>query len=142
MSSHEQGSQANASTVHLSPELKDLISNSKYVGPAFPHLDDLIRLVNLFGAVHSHEFPHASKMTAEGRREVDGLWLVILTGAVFALNAVEAIPTLYSYAVAQADGDEGKKLFVAERIREVGLKTVSFMGVPRVCVLLHLFENR
>jgi hypothetical protein len=142
MSSHKQDSKADPSTVHLSPELKNLISKSKYVGPTF----DLGSLVNLFASIHLHEFPLKSPydpaQTVEERQQVEGLWLVILTGAIFALNATRAIPTLYRYAVAQAGKDEGKKLFVAERMREVGLKTVSFMGVPRVRVPFLLFETR
>lgn len=134
MSSHQQNTKSDTSSVHLPPELKDLISNSKYVGPKF----NLETLVNLFASIHLHEFPviqppKPTRMT-EGREEVEGLWLVILTGAIFALNAVEAIPTLYQYAIEQTGGDEKNKLFVAERMREVGLKTVSFMGVPRVCL--------
>lgn len=135
MSSHQLDTKSDTSTVHLPPALKDLISNSKYIGPTF----DLRSLVDLFASIYLHEFPviHPHDLTriTEGRDEVDGLWLVILTGAIFALNAVEAIPTLYRYAVAQAGGDAKKELFVAERMREVGLKTVSFMGVPRVRLL-------
>jgi hypothetical protein len=117
--------------VHLSPALKDRIANSPYTETPI----DRQRLERLFISIHRNKrstISHSAETDGRNDESVQGLWLIILTGALFALNALDAISHLYRYAVAQTVGDEEKTAFVAERMREVGLKTVSFMGVPRV----------
>lgn len=127
----ESTSSSKPEDVHLSPALKDLIANSRYAETPI----DEERLDTLFSSIHRNKLSSSGSIalrdTTDGE-SVQGLWLVILMGALFALNAVDAIPHLYRYAVTQTNGDEEKLVFVAERMREVGLKTVSFMGVPRV----------
>lgn len=120
---HKQGN------IHLSPALKHLITTPRHADPAL----DLPRLARLFTSIHHHEqSSETSSPRTEGTNDasVHGVWLVILTGALFAVNALEGIKALYAYAVARARGED-EVLFVAERMREVGLKTISFMGVPR-----------
>lgn len=118
-----------ASAVHLPPALKDLIAKSKPAGTPI----DKDRLDSLFKSIHRNN--PSTSLESKNEESIKGLWLIILTGALFALNAVHVIPHFYRYAVAQTDGGEEEVVFVAERMREVGLKTVSFMGVPRVCSL-------
>ena len=118
--------------IHLAPALKHLIATPRHAEPAL----DLSRLARVFTSIHhAHDEPSSgtsSSVPTDGTHDtsVHGVWLVILTGALFAVNALEGIQALYAYAVAQAR-DEDEVRFVAERMREVGLKTISFMGVPR-----------
>ncbi|KAJ9107841.1 hypothetical protein QFC19_002747 [Naganishia cerealis] len=98
----------------LSPQLKQLLA-----APGTQAVDRA-RLAALFEAIRAQsEFARRAR------------WLLVLTGALFALNAVQAIPELYRYARDGQLSDEDA-LFVVGRMREVGLKTISFMGVPRV----------
>jgi hypothetical protein len=128
------------SAAHLPPALKDLIAKSKL---AETPIDDA-QLDRLFESIRRNNptTPSSSSSSRSKNEEsTKGLWLIILTGALFALNAVDVIPHLYRYAIAQTDGTEEEILFVAERMREVGLKTVSFMGVPRVMSTLIRYLN-
>ncbi|KAJ9125634.1 hypothetical protein QFC22_000596 [Naganishia vaughanmartiniae] len=142
--------------IKLSAPLKNLLSSSTAPAPS-PSREQLEILFDAIRLQAEERHAHSSNDKSERDGETvtrekggDGIWLIVLTGALFALNALEAIPHLYAYAVRRyasaqkrhtfkdaegnADGlekDQEMAVWVAGRMREVGLKSASFMGVPR-----------
>ncbi|KAH7141436.1 hypothetical protein B0J13DRAFT_526679 [Dactylonectria estremocensis] len=64
-------------------------------------------------------------------------WLAISTATTFTLNSPDSLPVLHSVASA-ADDKAGVK--TAEFMREVGLKCISFNGIPRSINCLNAFH--
>lgn len=159
----EMSTPAPATSIRLSAQLKSLLSSSIGHAPS-PSQAQLESLFDSIRLQSEEQYVHINSSSTEGgerpengqkgvgKRKTAEIWLIVITGALFALNALEAIPHLYAYAVGcytsaldtctLRDGggkvgeteDEGKAaaLWVASRMREVGLKSTSFMGVPRV----------
>ncbi|KLT44162.1 hypothetical protein CC85DRAFT_283951 [Cutaneotrichosporon oleaginosum] len=109
-----------ASALKLSPALKALIKlpaarGSPTPAPALPVLR------GLFDRVRS-------------RGEAGGIgrdtWLSMNTSALFAINSPDALCALYDYAVA-SDNVRGR-VQAAAVMRESGLKSISFTGIPKV----------
>ncbi|GAB0135212.1 hypothetical protein EsDP_00003558 [Epichloe bromicola] len=64
-------------------------------------------------------------------------WLAISTAATFTLNSPDSLPILHD--VASGDRDERSRTRAAELMREVGLKCISFNGIPRTINCLNAF---
>ncbi|KAM0327446.1 hypothetical protein ACHAQA_005734 [Verticillium albo-atrum] len=72
-------------------------------------------------------------------------WVVLSTAATFTLNAPDALPVLHEVATASArskgsHSGSDPALQTAELIREVGLKCISFNGIPRSINCLNAFH--
>ncbi|KAK1763059.1 Dol-P-Man:Man(5)GlcNAc(2)-PP-Dol alpha-1,3-mannosyltransferase 2 [Phialemonium atrogriseum] len=66
-------------------------------------------------------------------------WLVIAAAATFTLNSPDSLPALHRVASA-AHGAKGGDVRTAEFIREIGLKCISFNGIPRTINCLNAFH--
>ncbi|PNY26164.1 Uncharacterized protein TCAP_03900 [Tolypocladium capitatum] len=64
-------------------------------------------------------------------------WLAISTAATLTLNSPDALAVLYDVAAAQAGAAATQ---TAELMREVGLKCISFNGIPRTINCLNAFH--
>lgn len=72
-------------------------------------------------------------------------WVVLSTAATFTLNAPDALPVLHEVATASSAHDSSSSssdaaVRTAELIREVGLKCISFNGIPRSINCLNAFH--
>ncbi|KAK4452206.1 hypothetical protein QBC34DRAFT_399445 [Podospora aff. communis PSN243] len=67
---------------------------------------------------------------ARERKYGDRSWLVLSAAATFTLNSPESLCRLHAVA-AGSPHDTQSNLATAETIREVGLKCISFNGIPR-----------
>ncbi|KAG8408075.1 hypothetical protein J3459_018111 [Metarhizium acridum] len=63
-------------------------------------------------------------------------WLAISTAATFTLNSPDSLPILHAIASSQRDQNQVQ---TAEFMREVGLKCISFNGIPRTINCLNAF---
>ncbi|KAL6407782.1 hypothetical protein AUP68_08807 [Ilyonectria robusta] len=63
-------------------------------------------------------------------------WLAISTATTFTLNSPDSLPVLHRVASAEQNGAGVK---TAEYMREVGLKCISFNGIPRSINCLNAF---
>ncbi|KAK2603819.1 hypothetical protein QQS21_004021 [Conoideocrella luteorostrata] len=64
-------------------------------------------------------------------------WLAISTAATFTLNSPDSLPILHAIASEQKDQTDVQ---AAELMREVGLKCISFNGIPRTINCLNEFH--
>lgn len=64
-------------------------------------------------------------------------WLTISTAATMTMNSPESLLALHS--VATASSSQEQKVYAAELMREVGLKSISFNGIPRTINCLGAF---
>ncbi|KAF7561326.1 hypothetical protein G7046_g2818 [Stylonectria norvegica] len=64
-------------------------------------------------------------------------WLAISAAATFTLNSPDSLPILHRVAFADQPGAETS---TAEFIREIGLKCISFNGIPRTINCLNAFH--
>ncbi|KAJ9109294.1 hypothetical protein QFC21_000623 [Naganishia friedmannii] len=148
--------------IRLSAPLKSILAANPAEAPS-PSREQLETLFDAIRIQSEEQHAHTSSDNGSnsdrvGERDTrgkgaPGIWLIVLTASLFALNALKAIPHLYAYAVRQhapvrsthpSSGVTGKEaeetedesevaaVWVASRMREVGLKSASFMGVPRV----------
>ncbi|KAF4122903.1 alpha-1,3-mannosyltransferase [Geosmithia morbida] len=68
-------------------------------------------------------------------------WLALSSAATFTLNSPESLSAIHSVATSYApSGETNPKVMVAEFIREVGLKCISFNGIPRTINCLNAFH--
>ncbi|KHO00568.1 uncharacterized protein MAM_01346 [Metarhizium album ARSEF 1941] len=63
-------------------------------------------------------------------------WLAISTAATFTLNSPDCLPILHAIASSQRDQNQVQ---TADFMREVGLKCISFNGIPRTINCLNAF---
>lgn len=111
---------AMAAALKLSPALKQLIKlpaarGAPIPSPAAPQLNALFDRVRERG-----EKGGISRDT----------WLAMNTSALFAINSPDAVCGLFDYAT---QGDNTKrKVNAAAIMRESGVKSISFTGIPKV----------
>ncbi|KAK1237449.1 hypothetical protein MKX08_003074 [Trichoderma sp. CBMAI-0020] len=67
-------------------------------------------------------------------------WLAISAAATFTLNSPDALSILHGIAAAERGGSATAEVRAAEFIREVGLKCISFNGIPRTINCLNAFH--
>ncbi|KAL7922169.1 hypothetical protein ACQKWADRAFT_313374 [Trichoderma austrokoningii] len=67
-------------------------------------------------------------------------WLAISAAATFTLNSPDALSILHAMAAAERGGSSAAEVRTAEFIREVGLKCISFNGIPRTINCLNAFH--
>lgn len=67
-------------------------------------------------------------------------WLAISTAASFTLNSPDSLAPLHQAASATAPEGLGDDVQAAEFMREVGLKCISFNGIPRTINCLNAFH--
>lgn len=66
-------------------------------------------------------------------------WLSISTAATMTMNSPDALLRLHE--VATSSGSQSQKVYAAELMREVGLKCISFNGIPRTINCLGAFYS-
>ncbi|GAA6029135.1 hypothetical protein JCM8097_001616 [Rhodosporidiobolus ruineniae] len=76
------------------------------------------------------------RLASEGEKRGVGEagWLTLGTATLVTVNSPEALCALYSFAAKRAQGQKDeteRKVRYAAIMREVGLKTISFSGIPR-----------
>ncbi|KAL7795082.1 hypothetical protein V8C37DRAFT_409017 [Trichoderma ceciliae] len=77
---------------------------------------------------------------AKGRGVGARAWLAISAAATFTLNSPDALSILHGIATAERGGSSAAEVRTADFIREVGLKCVSFNGIPRTINCLNAFH--
>jgi hypothetical protein len=80
------------------------------------------------------------QIAREARDNNAGLptWLTMSTAATMTMNSPESLTELYKLAT---DGEDlEQKVHAAELMREVGLKCISFNGIPRTINCLGAFK--
>ncbi|KAE8377701.1 hypothetical protein BDV26DRAFT_205655 [Aspergillus bertholletiae] len=65
-------------------------------------------------------------------------WLALSTAATMTMNSPESLTILFQLATASQSTDES--VAIAELMREVGLKCISFNGIPRTINCLNAFK--
>ncbi|KAK0713162.1 hypothetical protein B0T26DRAFT_651536 [Lasiosphaeria miniovina] len=116
----------------LSPALKGLI-NAPFArpgqAPAPPRIRDIYQSI-----------AHEARTRLYGERS----WLTLSAAATFTLNSPASLGILHQAASASASGGSSggptTPLAVAELIREIGLKCISFNGIPRTINCLGAFR--
>ncbi|WOO78006.1 Dol-P-Man:Man(5)GlcNAc(2)-PP-Dol alpha-1,3-mannosyltransferase [Vanrija pseudolonga] len=110
---------ATAAAVKLSPALKALIAAPHARGEAL--------------AAPARQVTNALFDRLRGRGEAGGVgretWLSVGSAVLFTVNSPDAVTALYNYA-AEGEGVAGK-VEVAVIMREIGLKCISFNGIPK-----------
>jgi hypothetical protein len=66
-------------------------------------------------------------------------WLTLSTAATMTMNSPDSLLELHR--VATASGSQRQKVYAAELMREVGLKCISFNGIPRTINCLGAFYD-
>ncbi|KAL7804852.1 hypothetical protein V8C44DRAFT_361524 [Trichoderma aethiopicum] len=77
---------------------------------------------------------------ARGRGVGSRAWLAISAAATFTLNSPDALSILHNVASADGGDSQTAQVRTAEFIREVGLKCISFNGIPRTINCLNAFH--
>ncbi|KAL7806655.1 hypothetical protein V8C26DRAFT_433081 [Trichoderma gracile] len=116
----------------LSPSLKALI-NAPFARPG-PH-----RIAKGTAAAVGDLFRGIAG-EARGRGVGARAWLAISAAATFTLNSPDALSILHNVASADRGGSQTAQVRTAEFIREVGLKCISFNGIPRTINCLNAFH--
>ncbi|WWC91428.1 uncharacterized protein L201_006374 [Kwoniella dendrophila CBS 6074] len=101
-----------AAQIKLSPSLKSLVNSSGSLPTAIPAPSFSVTS-KVFDGIRSNAPPYISRKT----------WLTIGTATLITVNSPETLCQLWDYA--------GKKVEDAGIMREVGLKCISFNGIPR-----------
>nr|KIR84662.1 hypothetical protein I308_04836 [Cryptococcus tetragattii IND107] len=101
-----------AASVKLSPTLKSVVNLSSALPSGIPAPSPAITS-KLFDTIRSKAPPNLSRHA----------WLTLGTAALFTVNSPDAICQLWDYA--------GRNKEDAVVMREVGLKCISFNGIPR-----------
>ncbi|ROV90132.1 hypothetical protein VPNG_09801 [Cytospora leucostoma] len=116
----------------LSPALKDLI-NAPFARPGPTKAPPGI------GKIYERIASEAHARNVGNRP-----WLALTTAATFTLNSPDALTTLHAVATnpnnAPASYEPADPVQAAELIREVGLKCISFNGIPRSINCLGAFH--
>lgn len=115
----------------LSPGLKALI-NAPFARPG------PCKVVK--GAAVVGELFRGIAKEARGRGVGNRAWLAISAAATFTLNSPDALSILHGIAAAERGGSQTAQVRTAEFIREVGLKCISFNGIPRTINCLNAFH--
>jgi hypothetical protein len=86
----------------------------------------------------AHDLFQSIARDASSRNVTARSWLAISTATTFTLNSPDSLPSLHR--VASADDALGCPVKAAEFMREVGLKCISFNGIPRTINGLNAFH--
>ncbi|GAA6000540.1 uncharacterized protein JCM10292_000474 [Rhodotorula paludigena] len=111
-------------SIRLSSALKALIAAPHAQGNAVP-APSLASTTKLFEGLRS---------SAEQNGLGEATWLTLGSAALVTLNSPETLCQLYSFAASKLDGQDDKArrcATIAAVMREAGLKTISFSGIPR-----------
>ncbi|KAJ5184539.1 hypothetical protein N7491_007594 [Penicillium cf. griseofulvum] len=76
------------------------------------------------------------QQTAESKQISQPSWVALSTAATMTMNSPESLAALYELASTNSD----KQVETAELMREVGLKCISFNGIPRTINCLNAFK--
>ncbi|KAH6603292.1 hypothetical protein Trco_008067 [Trichoderma cornu-damae] len=117
----------------LSPGLKALI-NAPFARPGPCHVAK-----GAAAAAMGDVFRGVAR-EARGRGVGARAWLAISAAATFTLNSPDALSILHGIAAAERGGSSAAQVRTAEFIREVGLKCISFNGIPRTINCLNAFH--
>ncbi|KAL6851778.1 hypothetical protein J3F83DRAFT_757747 [Trichoderma novae-zelandiae] len=117
----------------LSPSLKALI-NAPFARPG-PH-----RVAKGAAAAAVGDLFRGVAGEARGRGVGARAWLAISAAATFTLNSPDALSILHNVASAERGDSQAAQVRTAEFIREVGLKCISFNGIPRTINCLNAFH--
>ncbi|KAI9660441.1 MAG: dolichyl-P-Man:Man(5)GlcNAc(2)-PP-dolichol alpha-1,3-mannosyltransferase [Bathelium mastoideum] len=110
----------------LSDSLKALISAPRArpgVIPAPPRIESVYRRIQQEATSKNVGLPS---------------WLALTTGATMTMNSPDSMITLYK--LASSSQSRPRAVEVAELMREIGLKCISFNGVPRTINMLNAFR--
>ncbi|KAL6229040.1 hypothetical protein BDW75DRAFT_235497 [Aspergillus navahoensis] len=111
----------------LSPSLKALI-NSPAARP------------NTFPAPRNIRSVYAKiQQTAQAKNVSKNSWIALSTAATMTMNSPASLTALYETAIS-SDSSESARIQTAELMREVGLKCISFNGIPRTINCLNAFK--
>ncbi|KAK0721343.1 hypothetical protein B0T21DRAFT_295047 [Apiosordaria backusii] len=108
----------------LTPSLKKLIHapfSNPNTTPAPPHIRNIYQRLS---------------REAKERRYGERPWITIAAAATFTLNSPQSLTALHSVASSTSN-----PLLLAELIRETGLKSISFNGIPRTINCLNAFRS-
>ncbi|TQN71169.1 Dol-P-Man:Man(5)GlcNAc(2)-PP-Dol alpha-1,3-mannosyltransferase, partial [Colletotrichum shisoi] len=118
--------QAEINMSKLSPSLKSLI-NAPFARPG-----------QTAAPSHIGQVYQSIARDAASKKVGAKPWLAISAAATFTLNSPESLESLYSVASSSPSGRPDKRE-TAEFIREIGLKCISFNGIPRTINCLNAF---
>ncbi|KAK4863181.1 hypothetical protein LT330_001959 [Penicillium expansum] len=76
------------------------------------------------------------QQTAQSKQISQPSWVALSTAATMTMNSPESLAALYELASTNPD----KQVETAELMREVGLKCISFNGIPRTINCLNAFK--
>ncbi|KAJ5550744.1 hypothetical protein N7461_005442 [Penicillium sp. DV-2018c] len=76
--------------------------------------------------------------TAQSKQISQPSWVALSTAAAMTMNSPESLTALYELATTSTNSD--KQVATAELMREVGLKCISFNGIPRTINCLNAFK--
>ncbi|KAF7523423.1 hypothetical protein PCG10_006625 [Penicillium crustosum] len=76
------------------------------------------------------------QQTAQSKQISQPSWIALSTAATMTMNSPESLAALYELASTNPD----KQVETAELMREVGLKCISFNGIPRTINCLNAFR--
>ncbi|KAJ5514911.1 hypothetical protein N7463_004463 [Penicillium fimorum] len=76
------------------------------------------------------------QQTAQSKQISQPSWVALSTAATMTMNSPESLAALYELASTNSD----KQVETAELMREVGLKCISFNGIPRTINCLNAFK--
>ncbi|OQE46523.1 hypothetical protein PENCOP_c001G06010 [Penicillium coprophilum] len=76
------------------------------------------------------------QQTAQSKQISQPSWVALSTAATMTMNSPESLAALYELASTNSD----KQVDTAELMREVGLKCISFNGIPRTINCLNTFK--
>ncbi|CAI7609614.1 unnamed protein product [Penicillium glandicola] len=77
------------------------------------------------------------QQTAQSKQISQPSWVALSTAATMTMNSPESLAALYEVAGTNSD----KQVETAELMREVGLKCISFNGIPRTINCLNAFKS-
>ncbi|KKY19947.1 putative conserved mitochondrial protein [Phaeomoniella chlamydospora] len=66
-------------------------------------------------------------------------WLTLSTATTMTMNSPESLLQLHD--LVSSSGDKARSIYAAELMREVGLKCISFNGIPRTINMLGAFHS-
>ncbi|EPS26484.1 hypothetical protein PDE_01421 [Penicillium oxalicum 114-2] len=113
----------------LSASLKSLINSPAarpHTVPAPPNISHVYRAIQQTAAAHKISQPS---------------WLALSTAATMTMNSPDSLAALYQLASSSSSAtDQNAAVASAELMREVGLKCISFNGIPRTINCLNAFR--
>ncbi|KAL4878813.1 hypothetical protein BJY04DRAFT_220876 [Aspergillus karnatakaensis] len=78
------------------------------------------------------------QQTAQAKNISLSSWLALSTAATMTMNSPASLSTLYT--LASTSQPDPQRIHIAELMREVGLKCISFNGIPRTINCLNAFK--